>query len=699
MYRKKLMIVIFIVLVGMFMLTVPASFAANAVPQAKQGILDVSGGELAERQWTTLDGEWALYWGQLLEPGEWGRAAPVFVTVPDVWKNYGVLGEETAPTNRGYATYRLDVVLPPEEAGRTYAIYVPSVATAYKLWIDGEYIGGNGLVGTSREDMVPKNVPKVYYFTLKDSTVEVVLQVSNFIQRKGGLWESIRFGTSEAITWERNKTVIVEMAVLGTIGFMGIYHLGMYAYRRNDRSPLYFGGLCLAVSIRVLFLGETLAVYLFPGIPWEAAAKVEYISGAIGFTCLLHFACAQYPQESHRFAKRISVAVTSVDSLIVLAAPASFYTEYFIVHILWIALPTVIYVSYVYIRAAVRRRPGSLHNIIGFAALGIAIGHDALFYLQQLSYGNVVPFGLVAALFTQSFNLANRFLEAYRETEHLAGRLKLLNETLEERVERRTLALQDANARLAERNEALKAMEQSRRQLLSTISHELGTPLTSIQGYVKLMLDGVISEKDDRVLKLIYDKTLYLDRIIHDLFELSKLEAKAMQFDMRQVSAAEFLRQLSESYRWSGEEAGIQITVEHWRPSGPEREWLLTVDPVRIEQVFANFISNAKKFTPSGGNIRIHFDTVSLGGSPAVKVMVADTGIGIPQEELPRVFDRFYKGKESAAGRSDGAGLGLAIAKEIIEQHHGIIGIDSVPARGSEFYFTLPLKADSSGGA
>lgn len=674
----------------------------SETPAAVRGVLDLSESPAGRSGGTKLVGEWEFYWRQLLTPDDLKAgsqtAGPAYMAVPGIWSDYRDNG---APLpNKGYATYRLVLRLPVGEAQHIQALYIPSVATSYRLWVDGAELGGRGVVGTSKETMSPKNVPNVYYFQPVRDRIELVVQVSSFVQRKGGLWETIRFGDGETITHWRNRMIVTEVIVFGSIFMMAVYHLGLYAFRREDKSPLYFGGVCLAVSLRIAVLGQTMAVYLFPSFPWEAAVKVEYLSVAFGFYWLLLFTQSQYPEESVRFAKRISLAINGVMTGIVVATPASFYTELFIPYILLGALPTVLYVTYVYGLAAVRRRQGSVLNGVGFVFFSATIANDVLFYTQWVNEGNFIPFGLLAFLLTQSLNLAGRFSHAFRQSARLSAEMKTINESLEQKVEVRTKELRESNDQLEERNRELNRMEHSRRQLLSTISHELGTPLTSIQGYIKLMLDGVIRADEPRTLQLIYGKTLYLDRIIQDLFELSKLEAMQLRFHLQDVPAEVYLRKLAESHTWAGGEPGENTVTMVAKGMELPKGASLRIDPVRIEQVLANFVTNARKFTPPEGMIRIGWAAATLPGTgePAVRVEVADTGIGIAAEELDSVFERFYRGtgKGQLNARLEGAGLGLAISKQIVVQHGGVIGVNSEPDRGSVFYFIIPLQVEAA---
>ncbi|WP_052487730.1 ATP-binding protein [Gordoniibacillus kamchatkensis] len=278
---------------------------------------------------------------------------------------------------------------------------------------------------------------------------------------------------------------------------------------------------------------------------------------------------------------------------------------------------------------------------------------------------------------------------------------------LERTVRERTLELAEANGRLERVNlelehayRELSEMEQSRRMLFTNISHELGTPLTSIQGYIKGMLDGIETFRDRKYIQRIYDKTVYLHRIIKDLFELSKLESKQIRFDFGWEELLPFVRALYTRYAYDVKAKGLRfVFVESASASGGAA--MVRIDPVRIEQVAANFIVNALKFTPEGGTVRLEVKVERRSMTEGrATVSVRDTGVGMDEADARHVFDRFYRGKGAYRSKSEGAGLGLAISKEIIRQHDGEIGVSSKPGEGSEFFFTLPVQfiGDSQSG-
>ncbi|MGY4689992.1 7TM diverse intracellular signaling domain-containing protein [Salibacterium sp. K-3] len=277
--------------------------------------------------------------------------------------------------------------------------------------------------------------------------------------------------------------------------------------------------------------------------------------------------------------------------------------------------------------------------------------------------------------------------------EELAG----LNMELEDRVKRRTVDLEH-------KTEELLRMEQSRRHLLTNISHELGTPMTSLQGYVKAMMDGVIDAGDTHYLQLIYKKTLFLDRLIQDLYDLSKLEARQVRFRWSWEGVPAFISTLLSTFKEEVESRFLTFSLEDRTDDFSNHEYLFA-DLGRLEQVVLNLIQNAVKYTEKGDSIRIEVMpsvcfTAGAGDPkqyrPEMKdrhiiVGIHDSGTGISPESLPYIFERFFRGATSRNAGNGSTGLGLAISKEIIEYHNGMIWARSRGREGSSFFFMLPL--------
>ena len=235
--------------------------------------------------------------------------------------------------------------------------------------------------------------------------------------------------------------------------------------------------------------------------------------------------------------------------------------------------------------------------------------------------------------------------------------------------------------------EGLENAERQRKNLVADVSHELRTPLSNIQGYVEAIQDGVL-EPDEATLGTLHQQIMHLTRLVEDLRLLAQTESEDFHLDIEPDSLAEVVRRSVEAFRASSEARGIAIKLDV-----PSDLPLVRLDRTRIAQVVGNLLENAVRHTPSGGQV-----TVSVGaeeGSVAA-VAVADNGEGIPADDLAHIFERFYRVDRSRARATGGSGMGLTIAKKLVEAHGGVIRVESTIGKGSRFVFELPLTPQDS---
>lgn len=234
--------------------------------------------------------------------------------------------------------------------------------------------------------------------------------------------------------------------------------------------------------------------------------------------------------------------------------------------------------------------------------------------------------------------------------------------------------------------------EKSRQSLIANISHELRTPITSILGYITAFIDGTISETDSKnnYLNLIYKKTLRLQHLVQDLFQLTQFESGRISFNFSQISIYELIDNIIGKYKWDVKHAGINFSLEAYH-ANKDLDDTVIIDIERIDQVLSNLIFNAIKHTPKGGTISISFEKELKSNNEIVIIKIQNTGLGISKKDLKHIFDRFYRGKNANNLGIDGSGLGLTISKEIIEFHKGEIWVESELEKGSTFFFTLPI--------
>jgi signal transduction histidine kinase len=236
---------------------------------------------------------------------------------------------------------------------------------------------------------------------------------------------------------------------------------------------------------------------------------------------------------------------------------------------------------------------------------------------------------------------------------------------------------------LAARDEAFRTVDRLRRQMLADVSHELKTPLTAMRGYLETLrmadveLDPATRE---RYFETIERETLRLDRIVQDLLDLARLENGVGAMDVRLFAIGKLFEHVVHRHEHEARMRQIAVSVS----VADEADQVLA-DPDRLEQVIENLVANALRHTPSGGNVEL----CATADGAAVVLTVADSGEGIDPQHLAHVFERFYKGDAARTNNTNGSGLGLSIAKAIVERHHGSIHVESAAGR-TAFTIVLP---------
>jgi PAS domain S-box-containing protein len=232
-----------------------------------------------------------------------------------------------------------------------------------------------------------------------------------------------------------------------------------------------------------------------------------------------------------------------------------------------------------------------------------------------------------------------------------------------------------------------RQMEQMKREFISTVSHELRTPLTSIRGSLGLIEGGVMGKLPDKanaMVKIAYQNSERLVRIINDILDVEKIESGKLELHIQPVAVAHLLQQALEVNQGYAQRHQVRFVLE----AAPQGEVVLG-DPDRLMQVMANLLSNAAKFSPAGAEVTVR---ARVQGAVA-RVEVEDRGSGIPQEFRSRIFEKFAQADASTSRRFEGTGLGLSITRQLLQAMHGTIGFNSVMGAGTTFYFDLP-RAD-----
>jgi two-component system sensor histidine kinase BaeS len=235
--------------------------------------------------------------------------------------------------------------------------------------------------------------------------------------------------------------------------------------------------------------------------------------------------------------------------------------------------------------------------------------------------------------------------------------------------------------------EDLESAENQRRSLMADVAHELRTPLSNIQGYMEALRDGLLQPNVDTI-DTIYQQVMHLTHLVEDLRLLALAEAGALLLNREMDSLEEVLKRSMEAVRPRAEARGISLSLDI-----PSELPLVDMDRTRVTQVVGNLMENAILHTPQDGQITVLSEVID---ASVVRVTVSDTGVGISAGDLPQIFERFYRVDPSRNRATGGAGLGLTIAKQLVEAHGGTIHVESELGNGSRFVFELPLTGYSS---
>lgn len=230
-----------------------------------------------------------------------------------------------------------------------------------------------------------------------------------------------------------------------------------------------------------------------------------------------------------------------------------------------------------------------------------------------------------------------------------------------------------------------RQLDKMRKDFIANVSHELRTPISMLQGYSEAIVDDIAESQEEKreMARVIYDESLRMGRLVNELLDLARMESGHIHLTIEEVALDAFINRIIHKFQGLAKDNEIQLNAEV-----DSEITSIFVDPDRIEQVLTNLIDNAFRHTPKGGIVKVKV----LSEDKGILMEVKDSGSGIPEEDLPFVFERFYKADKARTRGRAGTGLGLAIVKNIIDAHRGHISVHSKVGQGTTFSFYLPRK-------
>ncbi|MBI4691854.1 MAG: HAMP domain-containing histidine kinase [Candidatus Terrybacteria bacterium] len=257
------------------------------------------------------------------------------------------------------------------------------------------------------------------------------------------------------------------------------------------------------------------------------------------------------------------------------------------------------------------------------------------------------------------------------------------------RLKKKNNFLTKENLRLLNESKSFKKLEKVKADFITTVAHQLRTPLTRVKWSFQSVISGdagKISKEQKDNLQTGYEANETMVKLINDLLNIDKLEDSYFGYNFENVSLEKIISETVQNFLFMAKKKKVELEFYVPKESVPE----VMLDQNKIGMVISNLIDNAINYTPEGGKIDVTMEKLG----DCVMVKVKDTGIGIPKDDIDKIFTRFFRAKNAVRVKTEGSGLGVYIAKNIIEAHGGKMGVESEEGKGTTFYFTIPFQKE-----
>ncbi|MCP4134047.1 MAG: response regulator [bacterium] len=631
--------------------------------KAHKGVLDLRDWKDKNFENTELSGEWEFYWDQLLTPADFSQKnlpeKTGYINLPWSWI-HGIKGK-TFP-HRGNATYRLKILLGTGKKNITF--FISKIAPAFILYANGKKLLHIGEPGKDTRTSITYSHVELPVFLSEQAEVELILQTTNFIRSHSNM-TSITIGTISNLIKKRERSIAFDIFMFGSILFMGLYHFGLFFFRRKDTTPLYFAIFCLFAATFGLIINSSFIIHFFPNITHTTLMKLAYLFENTGYTILGLYIYSLFRNDFPRLFFYIVLALAIITAVIITLTP--WYTTIVIENI-FALLKSIgfFYIFYILIRASLQKRRRPVLFLGGLLIIYLTHLHDNMVYLALSRAKYMAPLGLFIFIFFQAYYLLARFSRSFAQ-----------KETLSEELQEKSFELSEKNIRLLE-------MDRVKDEFLANTSHELRTPLNGIIGIADSMIKKTGEKQDEELrqnLSLIATSGTRLSNLINDILDSSKLKNRDIELKLSSVCLRSLVDVVFDLSRplIGGKDLELRNTLEPEMPP-------VKADENRLHQVLLNLVGNAIKFTESGS---ITVSAVLQPQEQLFSIIVSDTGIGIPKEKQDIIFQSFEQADGSISREYGGTGIGLSIARQLIELHNGKIWVESEEGKGSRFIFTL----------
>lgn len=634
-----------------------------------------------------LSCEWDFYWNNFLSSEDIEKNkngfSPLKIKIPSYWSSYSLNGKKL--NGSGYGTYHLELILP-HNFREPLGLHLPGVDVAFRLFINGELNAECGVPGKNKSEEVPFYKPQIFKFIPESDTVKILIQVSNFNHRRGGIWKVPLISEYKFLEQKENMDNLLEMFTLGILFSFGLFYLIFSFFNRREKAIFYLALCFLFVFLRGI-CSNLIPISFISDIRWDWIIRLEYIGIFGGIMCGVWGFYFILPV---KVVEKVIIVLTLISLIVVIAIltlPVNIFSYSLFIFYIVLSVCFIIFIIQS-IRLLKIRKTISILYLFGFIMLLAGAVHDSFVSDSRVFLFDfyILPYVFMFFILTQSFEFFRRFVEIYEKDKQLSEELAVLNTELEEKVKKRTNQLNEKNEIIENQNYTLQKELALKNRVFAIIGHDLRSPLSNIiQGIEIFSEKNIPFETKETIAKKLGVTAYSLSMLVENLLSWGLSQNDQFKINIRSNNLSKCITQVITYFESTLANKDIRLI------NNSEKECFAFFDEVSAMIIVRNLIANAIKFSAKGSEIVVETQRIE---NNKVLVSVKDSGVGMSSD----IVDKILRGEGVAStpgtNNEKGTGLGLLLCKELIELNKGKLFIESESGKGSILSFTLPLSSN-----
>jgi signal transduction histidine kinase len=612
--------------------------------------------------------------------------------VPSYWTDYPA--ESVKTTKFGYATYRLTVIFP-KGFNKPLGIDLPVFDSSYDIYLDGKYLGGNGVPGKSSDESKPEYRRNFFRINPESDSMKIIINVSNYDHRRGGFWLPVKLGTFSEVQKQLANGWAAEWSVISLLLGFSIFFLFFFIISPKEKIMFFFSITTICLALRPLFTSHYLILNLF-NMQWIWIVRFEYLGLFLILIGWVWYVMNLYPSKFFRIIAWFITLIFSIAFIMTLFLPVKIFSYSTILYYPFMLL-VISYLLIMSFMGSLRRSIPDIAYFLAFILLLLGGLHDMRVSLGKSisSVGYSLTYIIVLFVFIQAVILLYKWVRAFLDKGKLQNELEFLNKNLENLINERTQELktrnqeiEKQNSMIALQNKQLSDTIQLKNRIFSVIAHDLRSPVVNILYMLNLLKEKEYKEKYDTFANSSIQYAQLVISLLENMLVWGRDQEDKIKFSPEKRDLADIILTNLSIFKETSDKKEISVNFTQVGNS------VAFFDKDLLDIIIRNLLSNAVKYTPRGGRISILLKDKMQNGE-CIMLKICDNGIGIPETKQKNLFTATEIESTPGTENEKGTGLGLKLCYELVNINHGSIIVESKEGEGTCFIINLPMTKGS----